>query len=443
MTVAIVGFCIVGVAFGAQGLVHTVAGEVLPRRWRSWGQAAAMSSTALGLVLGLIAAGALNRTGSPNGFRNFYYITAGLFALGAALTLIAYNPPPTQQQLEVASFTEKLGRLDWVGYTLLASSLVLFCIALTWSLNPYQWNDPHILATFIVSIVLAVALAVYEWWKKDGLFHYKLFQNRMFAICLICVFCEGIAFFAAITYFAFQVNVLYESDFLLVTVRFAIGFMATLVASFITGLYCAKTKTVKWPTFFAFIVFVTFFAGMAAASSKVTAGTPTWGLPVLMGWGLGMTIVTLVTAAQLCVPHALISTASCLLISVRSLGGTIGISIYQAVFLSKMNHLGDNIAAAVVSAGLPETSIPDFITYLTAQNTTGLVTVPGVTPDIIEAGAGALLGTYASGFRLVWLSAVAFVSVAAIVSLFMFDPSKEFNHHIDAPIEKDEDLYSQ
>jgi hypothetical protein len=58
--------------------------------------------------------------------------------------------------------------------------------------------------------------------------------------------------------------------------------------------------------------------------------------------------------------------------------------------------------------------VPDFITELVAQNTTALLTVPGVSPAIIGAGAGALLDTYASSFRNVWLTAIAFVSLAAV-----------------------------
>lgn len=372
-----------------------------------------MISTGLGLVAGLLVAGAVNRTGDANGFRNFYYITAGLFFLATAICVFVYNPPPTPLQLEY-TVQEKLARLDWVGYGLLASSLVLFCIALSWSLNPYEWSDPHVSATFAVSIVLCIALAVYEWrFRKDGLFHHGLFKgNRMFAICLFCVFSEGVAFFAATTYFPFSVNVLYEKDFLFVTTRFAVGFMATIVASLTTGLYCAKTKKVRWATFVAFVIFVAFFAGMATTNKSTSMAA--WGLPVLMGWGLGMTLVALITAAQLCVPHELIGVASGLLISVRSLGGTVGIAIYQAVFSTAMSHLGENVAHAAVAAGLPPSSVPDFITNLAGQNETGLILVHGVTPEIIGAGAGALLDTYASGFRNVWISAAAFVSIAAI-----------------------------
>lgn len=54
----------------------------------------------------------------------------------------------------------------------------------------------------------------------------------------------------------------------------------------------------------------------------------------------------------------------------------------------------------------------------------------------------ALLNTYANGFRNVWLTALPFVVVAAIGTLFLIDPTEEFNNHIDAPVEKDEDLYT-
>lgn len=113
--------------------------------------------------------------------------------------------------------------------------------------------------------------------------------------------------------------------------------------------------------------------------------------------------------------------------------------------------------------GLPTSSVPEFITDLTAQNSTALLSVPGVSPEIIGAGARALLDTYAASFHNVWVTAVGFVALAAIgksppslglsgdnpnvheksaVSLLMFDPSKEFNNHIDAPVEKEEELYS-
>ena len=211
MNMAIAGFSVIGISFGVQPLLHTVTSEVLPRRWRAWGQAADMVSNGLGSITGLLVGGALNRTNNPasNGFRNYFYMTMGWYVLAAVLCFFAYNPPATEKQREYKGRTmDKLRMLDWIGYFFLASGLVLFCIALSWSQNPYPWSDAHVAATFATGMALAIALVIYEtFFKTDGMFHHGLFtNNRNFSLSLFCVFAEGVAFFAANIYFAFQVS---------------------------------------------------------------------------------------------------------------------------------------------------------------------------------------------------------------------------------------------
>jgi hypothetical protein len=89
----------------------------------------------------------------------------------------------------------------------------------------------------------------------------------------------------------------------------------------------------------------------------------------------------------------------------------------NSVFISATRHLPENVGKAAAEAGLPVTSIKDFVTNLLSQNATGLPLVPGITPDIIQAGAGALLDTYTTGFRNVWVTAVAF-TVLALIGMF-------------------------
>lgn len=170
-----------------------------------------MVSNGLGSITGLVVGGALNRSNDPaaDGFRYYFYMATGWYLLSAILCAVAYNPPATEKQREFRGRSlEKLQKLDWIGYFLLAAGLVLFCVGLSWSQAPYLWSDPHVSATFAVGLVLALVLVVYEtWFKKDGMFHHGLFtENRNFAIALFCVFAEGVAFFAANTYFAFQVS---------------------------------------------------------------------------------------------------------------------------------------------------------------------------------------------------------------------------------------------
>ncbi|OHF03927.1 hypothetical protein CORC01_00789 [Colletotrichum orchidophilum] len=92
---AIAGFCIIGIAFGTQPLLHTVISEVLPRKWRAYGQASAMISNSLGSITGLIVGGAFNRTSDPasEGFRYYFYMAMAWYFIAAVLCVVVYNPP--------------------------------------------------------------------------------------------------------------------------------------------------------------------------------------------------------------------------------------------------------------------------------------------------------------------------------------------------------------
>lgn len=440
MAMAIAGFTVLGISFGVQPLLHAVAAEVLPRRWRPYAQAATLSGSSMGSVTGLLVGAALNRNYDPasSGFRYYFYMTMAVYAVATLLCVAVYHPRPTPKQIEYRGRTlDKLRKLDWVGYVLLLVGLVLFCVGLSYSRNPYDWSDAHVAATFAVGVALVLALVVYEtYFTSEGMFHHGLFTgNRNFSLALICVFAEGIAFFAANIYYAFEVSLLYEPDALLVNTRFSISLFALIVSAVVSGVYCSVTRRVRWITVLAFLIFTAFFAAMAKADRSTDNAV--WGYAVLLGFGLGMTLTALVTVAQLSTPPELISIASGLVISVRSLGGTIGIAIYTALFNDQLNRIPENVAAAVLPKGLSPDDLPAFIGALSAHNETALAHVPGVTPAIIGAGAEALLDTFVTAFSHVWIAAACFVGLAAVVAVFLFDPRNEFNNRIDATVEKD------
>ena len=322
------GFTIMDIAYGTQPLLHAVTSEVIPRRWRGWGQATNMISNSLGSTVGLIAGGALNRTNDPmsNGFRHFYYMVMGCFLLGAVICLFVYNPPKSERQ--ALSTREKLSRLDWVGYFLLSSGLTLFCVALSLSQNPYTWADPRVSAPFAVGLGLLISLAVHETIiKKDGMFHHDLFTfagNHNFAICIICVIAEGAAFFAANSYFVFQISVLYEPDSLLAGLRYTIMFLVAGLGAAFAGYLCAHTRQTRWLTVSAFMLFIVFFVCMVLTDR--TTNRPVWGYPVIMGVALGITLTTLVTTAQISTPPRLIALASGLMLSSRAIDGAVGLA---------------------------------------------------------------------------------------------------------------------
>ena len=209
---ALSGTCLIGVSFGGQPVLHAVASEVLPRRWRGWSQGFLMCFSCVGAFVALVVGGLFSRSGGPDGFRSYFYIGAALYFIAGVLLLFVYRPSP--RDLQTLPLREKLSKLDWVGYGLLTGGLVSFCVGLSYSQNPYPWSSPVAYAPFTVGIVLVVCLGLYEWKvKADGILHHGLFQkSRNFPLTLVCLFCEGLAFMGANAYLASEVRLTIRKD---------------------------------------------------------------------------------------------------------------------------------------------------------------------------------------------------------------------------------------
>ena len=151
------------------------------------------------------------------------------------------------------------------------------------------------------------------------------------------------------------------------------------------------------------------------ATVKLGSSKAVWAYPIFLGFGFGICLTTLVTAAQLSTPPALIAITSGLMISIRSFGGSVILPVYTAIFNAKMSaNLGSQIAAAVLPLGLSPKVLPEFIGALAENDVGALMKIPGVTPQIIGAGVKGLKTAYLLSLRYVWVTAGCLSLVAAI-----------------------------
>lgn len=417
------GQSIACLALGAQPLVHAVASEIVPRKYRSLAQSAVNVASASGGLTGIMMGGALVRS-NPEGFRTYFYITAALYGVTAAIVLWLYNPPPRPLQTELRQ-SQKLAQLDWFGYLLFVPGLILFSYALTSSSGVYPWSSPNIIGPLVVGVVLLIMFIGYEWkFMATGMLHHGLFsKGRNFPICIALIFTEGLAFFAANTFYAYENAVLYDQDFFHAGLRFTVVFWSANVATLATGLYVSKTKQLRLPLILATSFITLFFATMASLTPS-TSHSPV-GFAVFLGLGLGSALNTVIVAAQLSTPPNLIALASGLMIGMRSTGGTVGLSIFQALLSNALGtQLPDKVLGQVVPLGFDPQYTGALLDGLGAQNATLLGSIPGVTPEIIGAAVVGLKEAYSVSFRRVWIAAAAFAAVATLrTSLKMFhDP---------------------
>ncbi|KAF9776784.1 hypothetical protein IL306_004980 [Fusarium sp. DS 682] len=430
----IAGFGVSGISYGAQPLLHAISSEVVARKYRPWAQGSINVAASLGAIVGLVIGGVLTRNEHHVGFRDYWYMVAGIYAAATVACQFLYNPPPRALEL-VFSLSEKLRKLDWIGYGFLAPALVLFCMSLAWSGNPYSWTDAHVLATFLIGIFLGLALVGYETWiKNNGMFHHRLFHDRNFALALGCIFAEGMAFHCGNNYFAFEVSVLFETDSLVIGGQYSMAFLALGISAIVSGIWCSMHKALRFPIILSFGFKILFMILMATVS-KSTPQVLLWIYPIFLGLGLGVCMPALITVAHFATPRELVAITSGLMISIRSLGGSIGLAVFNAIFSHGLSsNLGPKIAHAVLPLGFPEKELPLLIPALANNDKVALKKIHGISTDIIEAGVGGLLEAYRVSFRGVWLTTASLCLVASIAGFFLRDPTDKFTSQIDAPI---------
>jgi MFS family permease len=401
-----------------------VISEVLPRKFRSWAQASANIMNALGSIFALTVGGYLIQS-RPDGFRIYFYLCAGVYAVAVVLVALLYNPPA--RDLQSLSFEEKVHALDWPAYLLLGSGTVLLCLGLLWAENPYSWKDVHVLTPLIIGGVLLIILAVYATrFKNDGLFHHALFHDRNFPIAVVASAIEGMGYVTAAVFFPYALSVL-QADHLSTYRQYLcqmVGFCIFGVACFSSGLYIYKTKSVRMTGMGTF-VFLLIFMCLMASVNESTPSSNYWGYILFYGTGLGLALVTFFTAAQFATPPELIATTTGICTGVRSLGGSIGLSIINAIFVSGLSeNLAPKVTNAVVPLGLPKTSIGPLIGALSLHNTTLVEKVPGVTPEIISAASLAIKQAYVVGFRNVFICGAAFMAAGLIRKSKLLKPKE-------------------
>src|SRR6478609_9604143 len=163
-----------------------------------------------------------------------------------------------------------------------------------------------------------------------------------------------------------------------------------------------------------------------------------WGYTVLAGFGLGFGLVIAVTTGQISTPPGLIATTSGLILTSRSLGGSVALPVYTAILNSSLSkHLGQKIAERVIPLGISAKDLPTFVSALANNDQRALAAIRGVTPQVISAGVAGLRSAYHIAFRGTWSAAAAVSAVGLILALFVRDPRDSFNMHVDAPVEGD------
>ncbi|GAA5865110.1 hypothetical protein JCM3774_002134 [Rhodotorula dairenensis] len=421
-----------GVAAGSAGLINAIASEVMPGVYRTWAQSALNCAAGVSAVIALIGMAAACNTDPVDGWRWIFRIAL----VYAALLLVgfgaAYFPPPRTHS--EGTLLQKLKTLDWIGYTLLLGGVTPLLMGFAWSSDPaYGWHNAHAYGAVAAGAALLVLCILWEWkGTSTGFLDHRLFQNgRNFSLCMFLIAVEGALFYLVNNIFAAEMNAVWgRPGDLRTTARITPFYLTGVFVCPITAWYTTKRKDVKWPTAFAFFCFALAFLGFALSGQNAGMATA---FNTVGGIGCGMAIVLVVVMVQYSTPPLLIGIATALLISVRSLGGTVGYAIAEAIYSSKTNT---QIPEAIVKATAPLGFNPQFLGPLIGflMSGKGLEAVQGATPQILGAASAALKNTEADAYKIVWFAFLPGGVIAVICCALFENPQHRMNWTVDAPL---------
>ena len=303
--------------------------------------------------------------------------------------------------------------VDYAGAALLMIAVSVLMLAMVENGSNTLFGTQNIL----LLLAAVVLLGIFYWAEtraKDPVIPFDLFRNRTIAIGVGCGFLAGIAMFGAIS-------------FVPLFAQGVLGFSATQAGSLLTPLMLSWVSmsviggrlmlrvSTRLITIAGFAVLTLGFV-LLSLFGRESSTTWLYFDLVVIGAGLGMTMLTLLIAVQQAVDRSQLGVATSLNQFSRAIGGALGVAILGAVLTAGLASQLRAVAANG-SGVLTEQQAADF-----ASNPNALIE-PGEQSSISKEQLSALRGAMEKAIRPVFL-------VGAVMSLLAFFVSMLLPKHI-------------
>ena len=278
----------------------------------------------------------------------------------------------------------------------------------------YPWKSAHVIATIVVGFLTLVAFVLWDAYghRGDPLLPLHLFKTRGYLAMVLTAMVGSCVYYSMNVLWPQQIAYLFvgsatHKGWLACTVG-----GATLLGQIVGATLCQYIKKSRYILIGGTLSLLAFSAAMIS----IRPGDETKGVALMFMACFSVRIIETcsLALAPLALPSEDIGAALGALGSIRSGGAAVALAIYVTILNNKLVKLiPEYVAPAAINAGLPQSSLTDLFTALTAGN---LTTVPGITTQIELAVGAANAEAAADSFQFVWYAVVAFAIVAVIAA---------------------------
>lgn len=368
-----------GIGGGGLMVVTMAAiGDVIPPAQRGKYQGMFGGVFGLATVVGPLIGGFLVEHLS---WRWIFYINLPLGAVALAVIGAAFRPHTAHVKHVI----------DYMGAAWLAAALTCLILFTSQGGTILPWTSPQLWLTLLLGGVSVAGFLHEEKHAVEPIMPLELFRHRTFVLSSLIGFIVGVSLFGSVTFLPLYLQVVKGSTPSEAGMQMLPMMGGVLVMSVITGRVISRIgKYRMFP-----IVGTALVAIAMVLLARLQISTPLARMYLymgLLGCGLGMVMQVLILAVQNAVEfrHMGVATSGATLF--RSIGGSVGVAAFGAVFSHGLRTRLEQVLAPDVV--LPQPLTPDVIHHLP----------PAVHAEYLDAFAGALHTVYLAAAIVVLLS---------------------------------------
>ncbi|MFE7192537.1 DHA2 family efflux MFS transporter permease subunit [Kitasatospora sp. NPDC057541] len=300
--------------------------------------------------------------------------------------------------------TRRRHRIDYLGTTLIAA--VATCVVLVTSLGgtTWAWGSWQIVGLGVLGLVLLGAFVLVERTAVEPVLPLRLFRSRTFSLVAVISFVVGFAMFGALTYLPTFLQIVMGVSPTMSGIHMLPMVIGMLITSIGSGQIVARTGRYRvFPIAGTAITVVGLLLLSTLDEHTSTFVMSCWFL--VFGLGLGLVMQVLVLIVQNSVGYQDLGVATAGATFFRSIGASVGVSVFGTVFASGLNR---RLRDALAGIPLP----PGFEPGTIASD-------PRVIGQLPAAAQAGIHHAYAESITRVFLYAVPVAVVAFVLSLFL------------------------
>ena len=297
-------------------------------------------------------------------------------------------------------------RFDWLGFFALSIGLGSLQLMLDRGEQLAWFESNEIIAELIVSIAGFYVFFAHSFTTDRPFVDFAMFRDRNFASAVAFMFAVGVILYSTLSLSTPFIQGIMGYPIVTAGILLATRGVGTLVGMIAVGrlMRICEARTL----IFAGVLMIAVTLYETTGFTEQTSASTITILGMVQGLGLGLVFVPLSTVAFVTLPGHLRTSGTAMLTLVRNIGSAIGISVVNAMLISKTTMFHSQLVESLTPFN-DALKMPDVASHLDVTSQTGLAML-----DAIVTQQAAIIA-YANDYKMLMIVCIVMLPFVALL----------------------------